>query len=66
MELPENEQPPEEIWHHNERLVEWFKAVKQNRENPGMEPIEVVDDDPSMMRNELLAEMMGEVDGARS
>lgn len=64
LELPEADQPPEEIWHHNERLQEWFKAVKQNRENPGMEPIEEVDDDdPTMMRNELLAELMGDLDG---
>jgi len=38
-ELPEAEVPDEDIWHHPERLEEWWEAVKQRRENPDMEPV---------------------------
>lgn len=31
MELPEDEIPPEHIWHHSERMAEWFEAVKAKR-----------------------------------
>lgn len=31
LELPREDVPPERIWHHEERLGEWFEAVKQNR-----------------------------------
>ena len=57
MELPDDEQPPASIWHHEERLEEWFAAVKQRREErfsgsgPTMQPID--DDTPGMMGNEL-------------
>lgn len=43
LEAPEDEVPPEEIWHHSERLKEWFEAVKQRRENPDMHPVETFD-----------------------
>lgn len=29
--LPSEEQPPPEIWHHNERLTEWFDRIKAER-----------------------------------
>ena len=60
MELPEDEQPPEEIWHHGERMKEWFDAVKQRRKNPDMQPINAGEDaDVPTMKNELLDELMG-------
>lgn len=31
-ELPEEEQPPKRIWMDNERLHEWFNAVKKRRD----------------------------------
>lgn len=43
MELPEDELPPEEMWHHNTRLKEWFEAVKERRKNPDQQPIENFD-----------------------
>ena len=60
LELPEDDLPPEEIWHHDERLEEWFLAVKERREqrSQGMEPIpEATDVD--MTRNELVKEITG-------
>lgn len=39
LERPEDEVPDEKIWHHPEKLEEWFDAVKQRREN-GMQAIE--------------------------
>ena len=61
MELPESEVPPEKIWHHPERLTEWFDAVKHRRES-GHKPIEEPEDAP-MMQNELLDEMGWNRDG---
>lgn len=31
MELPEEDMPPQRIWHHNDLLKEWFEAVSQRR-----------------------------------
>lgn len=31
-ELPEEDTPPEEYWHYQDRLSEWFEAVKARRE----------------------------------
>ena len=57
LELPEEDQPPMEIWHHQERLNEWFAAMKQRREDRmkgvEMEPIDDNDDDPTMTGNSL-------------
>lgn len=53
----EDEMPPEEMWHHNERLEEWFAAIKERRENPDMQPIDSFD--VPVMKNELLEEIMG-------
>lgn len=57
-ELPEDEQPKPSIWHHPERLEEWFAAVKQRRET-GQQPIEAEDAD--MTGNELTRELMGDL-----
>jgi hypothetical protein len=43
MELPEDELPPEEMWHHTSRLAEWFDAVKERRKNPDQQPIDSFD-----------------------
>lgn len=53
-ELPEAEVPDENIWHHPERLEEWWEAVKQRREH-GLEPIETGGDD-GWAQNELTAQ----------
>ena len=57
-ELPEEEVPPEEIWHHGERLDEWFEAVKQARKDrmqgTGFDVPEA-DDPPGMASNEEAA-----------
>lgn len=57
-EMPESDQPPEEIWHHGERLEQWFAAVKTRQDHPEMEPIEdeYVDDGTSV-KNELMADL---------
>lgn len=31
--MPTDERPPRHIWLHSERMEEWFRMVKQNREN---------------------------------
>jgi len=64
LELPEDEKPPEEIWHHMERLTEWFDAVKERRRNPDMEPIGEYKGDVPLMRNEYLEEVMGGANGS--
>lgn len=58
MELPEGEKPPENIWHHMERLGEWFDAVRERRKNPDMEPIGDYQGDGPMMQNDYLKEVM--------
>lgn len=47
-----DEVPDENIWHHPQRLEEWFEAVKQRREN-GLQPIEAGDDTDDLDQNEL-------------
>jgi len=46
------------MWHHSERVSEWFEAVSERRKNPDMEPVEKFD--VPVMQNELLAEVMGD------
>lgn len=59
MELPEDDVPPEEIWHHDDRLKEWFDAVKQRREDKmrGYDP--VPDSDEEMTSNSAVADLVG-------
>lgn len=33
MELPEDDVPPELIWHHDARLNEWWDEVKERRKS---------------------------------
>lgn len=58
-ELSEEEVPPEEIWHHNERLEEWFESVKQARSDRmrGDSAFDVpeADESPGMASNEEAA-----------
>lgn len=49
--MPDDEVPDESIWHHPERLEEWFEAVKQRRER-GLDPIDRAED-VDMTGNEL-------------
>lgn len=46
LELPSDEVPPEHIWHHPDRLEEWFAGVKQRRKDAasGMEPVPEADE----------------------
>lgn len=57
-----DEVPDESIWHHPERLNEWFEACKQRRES-GMEPVDS-GDETDMTTNEYVREFMeGNKDG---
>ena len=60
MELPEDDVPPEEIWHSDERLKEWFDSVKQRREDKmrGFDPVPDADEE-EMTSNTAVAELMG-------
>jgi hypothetical protein len=65
MELPEEEVPPERYWHHNERIEEWFRAVRYHRLHPNeSSPFTSKDADwapgATSMQNELVAELLGE------
>jgi len=53
-----DEVPSEDIWHHPQRLEEWFEAVKQRREH-GMQPVEAAED-ADMTDNELARELRGD------
>ena len=58
-ELPEDEVPPRNIWHHNERLDEWWKSVKQKRDEKysgGKERQAVPQADEGSMQGNELAE----------
>lgn len=47
----EDEVPPEEMWGHDEGLIQWFKDVKAKRENSsGSSTMETI---PDMNENEL-------------
>jgi hypothetical protein len=63
LEQPEEDIPPEEIWHHSERLEEWFESVKQRREDGGSGRGHEVIEDAPMTQNDLTAEVIGESDG---
>lgn len=45
-ELPEEDVPPEEYWHSEDRLSEWFASMKQRRKSraSGMESIDTGED----------------------
>ena len=58
MELPEDDVPPEEIWHDAQRIEEWFEAVKSRRES-GMEPVNDQADSAPMLSNEETAKLIG-------
>lgn len=49
LELPEDEVPPELIWHHDSAMQEWWEQVKENRKRPGEAPMQ----DVPMTKNEL-------------
>lgn len=51
LELPQEDSPPENIWHHETRLLEWFQAVRHRREHPDRELIPDADDE-TMTSNE--------------
>lgn len=58
-ELPDDERPDDLIWHHQERITEWFEAVTERRKNPDMEPIDSESFDVPVMKNEALEELIG-------
>ncbi len=56
MERGPDELPPPHIWHHAERLEEFFAAVKQRREDQmrGLESVpQATEDDEGSVTNEL-------------
>lgn len=57
-ELPSEEIPDENIWHHPERLEDWFEAIKQRRES-GLRPIDEVED-VDMTQNEFTRDLIGD------
>jgi len=57
-ELPEDEVPDEDIWHHPARLEEWFEAIKQRRES-GHQAIDEPED-VDMTGNEFTRELIGD------
>jgi hypothetical protein len=61
-ELPRDEVPDENIWHHSTRLTEWFEAVKQRRET-GQKPIDEVEDAPMAQNALTLDYLNGDSDG---
>lgn len=50
LELPEEDTPPELIWHNDSRMEEWWASVKERRANPGL--VDVPMDVPTT-QNEL-------------
>lgn len=43
LELPEEDVPPELIWHHDSRMETWWEEVRERRANPrSNEPMEDV------------------------
>lgn len=54
LDRPEDEVPPPEIWHHSERLEEWFAAIEQRKKDRarGLEEVPGADDDNTIV-NEL-------------
>lgn len=57
MEMPEAEVPDEKIWHHAERLKEWFVVVKERRES-GLQPVDEAEDS-DMTGNAYARELRG-------
>ncbi len=47
LELPTEDVPPQHIWHHQDRLEEWFAAVRQRRKDAikGVEAVPQADED---------------------
>ena len=59
MELPEDEVPAADIWHHPQRMAEWNEARKAKNRAPGSEPVPGVEEKDET-RNQLVLELMGE------
>lgn len=57
-ELPKAEVPDENIWHHPERLEEWWEAVEQRRKD-GLQPVDSADDG-DMTQNEFARGLRGD------
>jgi hypothetical protein len=55
-EMPEEDIPPPHLWHHRDRLDEWFAAVRQRRDDriKGVESVpDATEDDENTIVNEL-------------
>lgn len=57
-DLPEDDIPPQNLWHSETHLREWFDTVEQRHKDraQGFQPI---DDEPDMMENELARGLRG-------
>lgn len=55
----EEDIPDEHIWHHPDRLREWFEAVKQ-RHRDGFESVPAADEEPGMTSNTLTKDLIGD------
>lgn len=51
--------PDDRIWHHPERLEEWFEAVKQ-RQLHGFESVPGADEEHGMTGNALVRDLIGD------
>jgi glutathione S-transferase len=61
-EMLDEERPPEEIWHHHERITRWMEEVKERRSNPDMQPVDAFDEPGGdVQRNELYDELKNQV-----
>ena len=59
LEMPEEDVPPEEIWHSEDRLKEWFDSIKQRREDRARGFDVVPDaDEEDMTSNEAVKEYL--------
>ena len=57
--MPEEDIPPEEIWHSEDRMKEWFESVRQRRDDKmrGYETVPEADED--MTSNAAMTEVLG-------
>lgn len=56
LEFPEEDVPPEWMWHHDEQINEWFKAVAWRRQHPNERPLD--DDDEGVRINRAVPKSM--------
>lgn len=61
MELPEEDQPDDNIWNHHEKLEAWFEQVKERRKHPGREKVDTEWDNVDLEQNEETKNLVKEL-----